>query len=244
MSAVKKSEVAVVEQAPVPTTEAAAIFSMIERAARDPNTDVDKMQKLYQMQVEASGRRARTAFLAALSDLQGEMPAVQRLGKGHNDKKYARFEDFIAAVRPLLIKHGFSLTHRVARGEKEITVTAVLGHREGHVETTDLILPADTTGNKNAVQSWASTISYGRRYTGMAILGVASEDEDDDAKAAGAGDTVSDDQAAAIRDKITEVGAQIDGFLKYMKVESISDIPANQFERAMAALSKKARANG
>jgi hypothetical protein len=34
----------------VPVSESAAIFQIIERAARDPNVDVDKMERLYAMQ--------------------------------------------------------------------------------------------------------------------------------------------------------------------------------------------------
>jgi hypothetical protein len=68
---------------------------------------------------------------------------------------------------------------------------------------------------------------------------VATEDEDDDGKAAGAGDLVSDEQAEAIRNKITEVGANIDAFLKLGNVESISDIPAKDYNRVMHLLEAK-----
>jgi hypothetical protein len=203
------------------------------------------MERLFSLKEQNDQRRSRSAFLAAFSALQSDLPTVERKGTGHNSKKYARFEDFIEAIRPQLVKHGFSLSHRVTQPTPDrIHVTAVLGHREGHQEETTLALPADTSGNKTAVHALASSISYGKRYTGMAIIGVATEDEDDDGKAAGATGTITDEQAEAIRTKITEVSASIDGFLRYMKVESISDILAKDYERALTALNKKARANG
>jgi hypothetical protein len=217
-----------------------AFLAMIERAARDPSVDLDKMERLFSLKEQNDQRRARSAFLAAFSALQSDLPAVERKGTGHNSKKYARFEDFIEAIRPQLVKHGFSLSHRVTQPTPDrIHVTAVLGHREGHQEETTLALPADTSGNKTAVHALASSISYGKRYTGMAIIGVATEDEDDDGKAAGAGDLVSDEQAEAIRNKITEVGANIDAFLKLGNVESISDIPAKDYNRVMHLLEAK-----
>ena len=111
-------------------SEGAAILSMIERAARDPAVDINKMERLFQMQQEASARRARSEYLAAFSALQAGLPSVARRGKSHNGK-YARFEDVIEAVRGPLSQHGFSLSFRVERRDGAIDVTGVLGHAGG-----------------------------------------------------------------------------------------------------------------
>lgn len=217
-----------------------AFLAMIERAARDQSVDLDKMERLYALKEQNDRRRAKAEFLNAFADLQRDLPLVERKGTGHNKKKYARFEDFIEAVRPALNKHGFSLFHRVTQPTvDQITVTAVLGHRGGHQEETSLSLPPDKSGNKPDVHAIASAIAYGKRYTGFAITGMASEDEDDDAGRATAGDLVSDEQAEAIRNKITEVGANIDAFLKLGNVESVSDIPAKDYKRVMDLLEAK-----
>lgn len=217
-----------------------AFLAMIERAARDSSVDLAKMQGLFDLKEKNDKQKAKTAFLNAFADLQSDLPLVERKGTGHNKKKYARFEDFIEAVRPALNKHGFSLFHRVTQPTvDQITVTAVLGHRGGHQEETALSLPPDKSGNKPDVHAIASAIAYGKRYTGFAITGMASEDEDDDAKNATAGELVSDQQAEAIRNKLTEVKADIDAFLKLGNVESVSDIPAKDYDRVMALLEAK-----
>lgn len=167
-------------QVPTVTSEAGALISMIERAARDPAVDIAKMERLFEMQERASARHAKELYLCALSAMQAELPAVARLGKGHNEKKYARFEDIIEAIKPVLAQHGFSLTFRVKQEDKTMTVVGVLGHSGGHAEETAMTLPADMTGNKSPVQAWGSTASYGKRYVTLTITGIATEDEDDD----------------------------------------------------------------
>lgn len=228
------------EVVPPQAEVADAFLAMIERAARDPSVDLDKMERLFSLKQQNDQRRAKAEFLNAFADLQKDLPLVERKGTGHNKKKYARFEDFIEAVRPALNKHGFSLFHRVTQPTvDQINVTAVLGHRGGHQEETTLSLPPDKSGNKPDVHAIASAIAYGKRYTGFAITGMASEDEDDDAAKAAAGELVSGEQAEAIMKKISEVGANIDAFLKLGNVESVSDIPAKDYERVMALLEAK-----
>lgn len=228
-----------IKDQPPAVAEANALLSMIERAARDPAVDIDKMQRLFQMQQEAETRRSRVAFLAAFSALQKDLPAIERKGTGHNDKKYARFEDVITAVKPKLAEHGFSLSFRTDHQGTTIKVTGVLGHEAGHQEETALPLPADTSGNKNAVQSWGSSISYAKRYVALTLLGVATEDEDDDGKKAGAGELITDVQAGKLKSLVVEASADIERFTAYMKVERIEDIPAARFAHAVAMLNKK-----
>ncbi len=56
-----------------------------------------------------------------------------------------------------------------------------MSHRAGHSERTSILLPADVSGNKNAVQAVASSVSYGKRYTAGALLNFTTHGEDDDA---------------------------------------------------------------
>ena len=65
-TAVKK-DIATVEQAP-PLAEQSAdpIIGMIERAARDPQVDIDKMERLVAMQERSIARAAEDALFGAL----------------------------------------------------------------------------------------------------------------------------------------------------------------------------------
>ena len=231
-------------------SESAAIIAMIERAARDPAVDIDKMQRLFLMSVEAKANAARTEFLAAFAKLQKDLPAVERKGTGHNSKKYARFEDFIETVKGPLAAHGFSLSFRINQigvavkdgGPIEpsgIRITGVLGHEAGHQEDTSLTLPADKTGNKNDVQALGSTISYGKRYVGMTLLGIATEDEDDDGKAAGKGETITEEQAAALKKLMTRASVEDQIIFEWGNVKALTELTPAQLKLATAKCNKK-----
>ncbi len=194
------------------------------------------------MQQEATAARSRTEFLAAFARMQAELPAVERKGTGHNSKKYARFEDFISTIKKPLADHGFSLSFRIHQEGAVLTVTGVLGHEAGHQETTQLPLPADTSGNKNQVQAWGSTISYGKRYVGLTLLGIATEDEDDDGKKAGDPAAISAEQLGDLQTAIDDTSADVAKFCRYFKIEAIGALPASRFQQAMTLLEGKKRA--
>ena len=61
---------------------------------------------------------------------------------------YALWEDINEAIRPILVRFGFALSFRVSQEVDSITVTAVLMHSGGHMESTDLRLPPDATGGE------------------------------------------------------------------------------------------------
>lgn len=165
----------------------APMLAMIERAARDPNVDVGKMEKLWAMKEHADAIHAKQAYDAAMANLQTELPDIPERGKalvnGQVRYTFALWEDINAAIKPILSRHGFALTFRIQPGD-HISVTGVLSHKDGHREETSISLPADTSGSKNAVQAVASSTSYGKRYTAGALLNLTSHGEDDDAFAA------------------------------------------------------------
>jgi len=165
------------------TTEVTSMLAVISRAASDPSVDMDKMDRLLQMHERMQDRQAAADFAAALADMQDELPSIGERGNAANRYTYALWEDINAAIKPVLKRHGFALSFRTSFDDG-IAVTGVLSHRSGHREETTIKLPADSSGNKNAVQAVASSVSYGKRYTAGALLNLTSHGEDDDAFAA------------------------------------------------------------
>lgn len=221
-------------------SEAAALIGMIERAASDPSMDIERVERMYAMYERAAARNAKSAYDAAMADMQPMLPAIGKKGEGHNKVKYALWEDIAEGILGVIGQHGFSLTFRVNSADGKITVTAVLAHRDGHREETSLVLPSDTTGNKNAVQAIGSSTSYGKRYTACSLLNIITRGEDDDAKSALAPETLSEDQQMTLREMIEATEADLKGFCKYFKVERLSDMKASDYDRAVASLKRKA----
>lgn len=225
--------------------EAASMISVLDRAARDPNVSPEKLERFYELHRKVLQDAAERSYLEAIAAMQAELPTVARKGKGHNNT-YARFEDIIDAVRPVLVKHGFSLTFRTSQTDKAMTVTGVLGHRDGHKETTDVVLPPDTGGSKNVVQAWGSSTSYGKRYVALSLLGIATENEDDDAKKAGQ-EPASDNTLASLRKLIDETAADVGWICNHYSVGELDDLSPKQIAQAIAGLSarkRKAASNG
>lgn len=166
-----------------------AILAIISRVATDPQCDIEKMQQLLQMHERIQARQATTQFAADLAAMQTALPSISERGDASGRYKYALWEDVNTTIKPILSQFGFALSFRTDFSNG-IAVTAVLTHKGGHSESTTIQLPADLSGNKNAVQAVASSISYGKRYTAAALLNITSHGEDDDAYTAGEPDDV------------------------------------------------------
>src|SRR5262249_26318011 len=147
----------------------------------------------------------------------------------------------------VLKTHGFALSFRTGQSESKITVTGVLSHRAGHSEETTIHLPSDTSGSKNAVQAVGSSTSYGKRYTASALLNLISTGEDDDGRAAGAGEKITEAQAERIRDMLERDKADLEKFLAYIsktfraQIECLADIPANKFENVLEIINTRSQ---
>lgn len=227
-----------------PTTEATALIQVIERAATNPNVDIDKMERLLQMQERILERNAKAAYTTALAEMLPKLPVITERGSIKNrdggvQSKYALWEDINEAIGPILAAHGFALTFRTGSEGTGIKVTGVLSHREGHSEETTITLPADTSGSKNAVQAVASSVSYGKRYTAGALLNITSRGEDDDGRKAAGPPTLSEEQVANLEALLTEVGASKTQFLKFAKVSSLSEILAKNYTTFVKAIEAK-----
>ncbi len=232
------SQLAKVEpQEPAAASENTAMVSMFERMASDPNVDVDKLERLMQMRERAIERQAKADFDAAMADLQPELPTIGERGNAAGRYTYALWEDINTAIKPVLQKHGFALTFRTDFKDG-ITVTGVLSHRAGHREETSITLPSDSSGSKNAVQAVASSVSYGKRYTAGALLNLTSHGEDDDAYRA-AVEVITEAQEIQINDMLEATGSDKAKFLKWLKVDSVSAIPAKSFDAVMKTLRAK-----
>lgn len=235
-----------VVQHEAPASEATALIQVIERAANNPDVDIDKMERLLQMQERIMDRNAKAAYTSALAEMQPKLPIITERGEIKNNQgkvqsTYAKWEDINEAIKPVLATHGFALTFRTGSEAGLIKVTGVLSHRDGHSEETTLCLPADVSGSKNAVQALASSVSYGKRYTSGALLNLTSRGEDDDGQKAGAEKTLNAEQAKQVREKLKSVGAPEPAFLKWAKCEKVEDILAVKFDEVMRTIEAKRR---
>jgi hypothetical protein len=217
---------------PAPVTP----MSLLQSAVASGNLDL--AEKLMSLQDRWEANQARKAFDEAVSSAKAAIPPITRNATGHNAKKYADFAAIAKVVDPILGRFGLSYRFRTTQGDR-ISVTCVLSHKAGHSEETTLSGPADTTGSKNAIQAIGSTLTYLQRYSLVQMLGLAAA-ADDDGRAGGSGEKITDQQAQEIARLCNEVAEGFDtSFCNYFQIETIADLPAKDYQRALTAIGKK-----
>lgn len=172
--------------------EASAIIQVIERAAMNPDVDIDKMERLLQMQERILDRNAEQGFNQAMSKAQTDMrPVVRDASNEQTRSRYARLETIDRQIRPVYTNCGFSLSFGTddCPLEGHIRITCDVSHTGGHSKRYKADMPLDMNGmkgnqNKTATHAHGSTMSYGRRYLTLMIFNVAMAQEDDDGAAA------------------------------------------------------------
>ncbi len=213
--------------------EASALIAVISRVATDPNCDLDKMERLLNMQERVMAKQAEQAFNAAMAAMQAEIPSIAERGTGHNIK-YATLEDILDTVRPIMHKYGFAVSFRISQADR-VTVTGVLMHKDGHREETSMTLAADTSGSKNAVQAIGSSVSYGKRYVLCAMLNIATRGEDDNGYAATPHTPVTETQAKQLRNLSDRMKPE-DQDRVFTMFGDVTDLDRGQFDKVHAAM--------
>jgi hypothetical protein len=224
---------------------AAQFFELIARAASDPKVDVAKMQALLDMQRQLIADQARAEFNEAFARLAPRLPRIRKSGAIDYGKgpaiAYAKWEDIDAAIRPLLLAEGFTLMFDTEPLADRVIVIGVLQHVGGHEKRAQTPpLTFDNSGGKNATQAAGSTFSYGKRYAATMLLNITTEGEDDD----GAFSRVQTIEAAKVdqlQRMIRSYGGNLDKFLAYMRVKSLSEITVGDFPRAVRTIEDNKR---
>jgi hypothetical protein len=223
----------------------ASILDVIAQAARDPNVDVGKMERLLALQERFLADQRRTSYMAALARLEAKLPQILKSGQitdrdGQVRNRYAKLEDVDVAIRPLCAEEGFSFSFDSSASPGGATYSCTMQHRDGHVETKTLFLPLDSGAGRNAVQSAGSSLSYARRYLLSMHLHLVTREEDNDGN--GEHVPVTAEQAAHLRSALAEVKGSEARFLNWLAAASFEEIPAANYGRALRYIALKAKA--
>jgi len=223
------------------------IMAVIARAAADPNTSVDKMERLLAMYERIESKKAEAAFSAAMVKAQQEMrPISADATNPQTRSKYASYAKLDSHLRPIYTEHGFSLSFDTGDTDKpdHIRVLCVVSHAAGFNRTFHADMPADGKGAKGGdvmtkTHAAGAAMSYGMRYLLKMIFNVAIGEDDTDGNMPA--ERINDEQKAKIQSLIKEVGANTGAFLKYFKVGEIDEIRADRYDIAIKMLEAKRR---
>ena len=208
--------------------------------------DLVQLKGVLELQEQWEAREAKKAYHAAMSAFKANSPEIIKdkkvsFGAGKASYNHASLGNVVKTINSELSKHGLSASWQTAQNGA-ISVTCKITHIMGHSEETTLSAQSDGSGSKNAIQAIGSTITYLQRYTLLALTGLATEDQDDDGHGSQPVEKISEDQIFQLAEGIDLLCIDKPKFLKYMKIESLGDMPVSEYGKAMVAIDTKRKA--
>ena len=228
----------------------------IMRIALTHGQDLDKVEKMLELQIKWEANEAKKAYHLAMAEFKKNAPTIKRTKKvtyttdkgGTTEYWHADLGVSAEEINKELANQGLSSTWKTSQGDAKITVTCIITHKHGHSEETSLSAGADNSGGKNAIQGIGSTIFYLERYTLFALTGLAPHGMDDDGKGSdpqleGSNDFISEAQLKTLTGKVKESKINEKAFLVSLGVETLSELPASKYNKALIPLNARIKQN-
>lgn len=193
---------------------------------------------------------------AALSKAQGEMQAaIKDKVNPFFKSSYADLGSVWDAARPVLSKHGLCVMQTTELTQDKIVMVTTLAHTSG--QWVKSYLPLNPA--KNDSQGVGAAITYLRRYSLSAIVGVVCDDDDDGETAMGRGKTQNKQPPIPIEEKqstidkvelasLTNLFNTLDDeskkifkewIKKSLNVDFLTEIPKNAFDKCLVSLNQR-----
>ena len=180
---------------------------------------------------------------AALAKAQATIKDAAKLSQGYG-YRYADLATVLQIVRPALTAQGIAvLQDTETLPSASISVTTRLLHVSGQwVESSPLALVIEAKKGLSAAQNAGSVVTYARRYSLAALVGLAQEDDDASAgKEAAPVEVISEAQLSTLRDLLAAAGKAEADVAKAMGVASLDQLPAARYLAVVKRLESLAK---
>jgi len=131
------------------------------------------------MRIETTMSESIKNLASAQVKIQKEITDMHKDSKGYG-YTYTSYDALVKYLRPLLTKHGISFVQMPVGSDNEIGVETLYMHTSGEWIRSAVCSPIIESKQMNVYQSVGAAITYFRRYSLSAFVGIAS-DEDNDA---------------------------------------------------------------
>lgn len=156
------------------------LMSLIDYAVKNQSA-IEVIKELRAMQMFDQQRRAEREFNDALEAAQNDVSEViPDADNEQTGKKYASFKALNAALRPVYLKHKFSLSFNASPSPnpEEIHVLCAVAHDGGCTKQYMIPMSTDNKGPKGGgvmskQQAFAAAASYGRSVLLKLIFNIA-----------------------------------------------------------------------
>jgi hypothetical protein len=216
------------------------------------NKLIDERAEIIKQQPEDPYESEQThEIAAALAKAQGEFPKIGMNQENPYFKSgFADLNNIVRSVRPALSKNGLSVTQQTKILAEGATILVTrIRHSSGQwIESRVRIIPP-----KNDMQSYASTLSYMKRHSLMALLNITidSDYSDDDAEVAmvsqretfakgtainrkydpreQSAEVISKDQLDELEYELAQYPDIAEMVLEGLKIQSLADMPKSKY---------------
>ena len=225
-------------------------------AAKDAALPAENLRIIAEVKWKHEDREAKRAFTRDMIACQQEIPHITKHGEIKNraggvQSRYARFEDIARVLKPIAARHGFAYRFLSSRSplQNEVLIRIVVSHIGGHSEESELSVPRDDSGNKNAAQGSGSSFAYAKRHLLKGAFDIVEEGEDTDGNNV---KVIASEQAMKLDTLLTALddallqadpahkkGLSKQRFLTWMGVDKLSDIREKDFPRGLAQITAR-----
>ena len=191
------------------------------------------------------------ALLAAQKSL-GNVKAKGKNPMFHST--YVPLDDFIHEARNVLNANDISIIQSTFSHEGRVGARTMLIHKSGEfIESDGASALVELSTNREGKptnsygQAAGSLVTYFRRYDGFAILGIAETDNDAQVIR---GETKKEEKVSQkvvgpaeikeIKRMIDSTGTNEQAFCKFLSVGNVTELPLDQYSKAIGALQAKA----
>jgi hypothetical protein len=207
---------------------------------------IERLTDLYErLQAKDAEKRFAAAFVA----LQADMPNI-RASKAVPNRDgsvryhFAPYEEIMEQLKPLLQRHGFTVTFSTDFDDKRVIQSCTLQHIDGHSRTNKF---AARIGNgppgSSEAQGDGAASTYAKRFALCNALNITVETDSDgrgnDARAEG--EAISDDKVAYLKEQVRETHSVEAKFLQFAGVKTYEEITESIYPILVRSLAGKAR---
>jgi hypothetical protein len=162
--------------------------------AVETNANIETLERLIALAKDVRAWQAREAYYKAMADFQRQCPRIPksktadiRSARANYSYDWAPLDTITKVIDPVLSDCGLTKRweNKIIAGQQGpiVSVKCIITHELGHSEDSgELLIPvASQEEGRGAPQPQrvASSLTYGKRYTLIGILGLTPEDDED-----------------------------------------------------------------